>query len=123
MRADCLQEKLILVDVNELLPIPKLVPPEEDQLPNESRRFWHDVTDAIMGKRYNEATNLKQQIEQRQRDKAAERDARKAVWQPRFFTDPLGPNGRPQLTEQGKNVLQRMHERNWHLEETGETGA
>lgn len=105
------------------MPVPKLIPPEEHQLPNESRRFWHDVTEAIVDKRYGDATNLKQQIEQRQRDKAAERDVRKAEWQPRFFTEQLGPRGKPELTQEGRNLLKGMQERNYHLEESGETGA
>ncbi|KAI9684030.1 MAG: hypothetical protein M1822_005857 [Bathelium mastoideum] len=117
------EEKHLIIDVNELMPVPKLIPPEEEQLPNESRRFWHDVTNAIVEKRFGEATHLKQEIEQRQRDKAAEREVRKAVWQPRFFTDPLGPNGKPQLSQEGKNLLNRMQQRNWHLEEASETGA
>ncbi|KAL9096358.1 MAG: hypothetical protein Q9165_001355 [Trypethelium subeluteriae] len=117
------EEKHLLIDVGSLMPVPKIIPPEEQQLPNESRRFWHDVTDAIVGKRYGEATNLKQDIEQRQRDKAAEREARKAEWQPRFFTEQLGPRGKPELTREGRDLLKGMLERQYHLEESRETAA
>ena len=105
------------------MPVPKLIPPEEEQLTNESRRFWHNVTEAIVEKRYSEATTLKQEIEQRQRDKAAEREAIKAVWQPRFFTEQLGPKGKPELTQEGKDLLKGMQEGNWHLKETGGTSV
>lgn len=39
----------------------------------ESRRIWQPVTDAILGKEFGAATKHKQNIEQEQRDRAAER--------------------------------------------------
>ncbi|KAI9687417.1 MAG: hypothetical protein M1820_010454 [Bogoriella megaspora] len=116
-------DKVLLVDVNPLFPVPKIIPPADEQLPNESPRFWQQVTAAITEKRYGDATTLKQQIEQRQRDKTAEREARKAEWRPRFFTEPLAPKGKPELSQEGKDLIKGMQEGNYHLEESKETGA
>jgi hypothetical protein len=117
------EKKQLLIDLLPLMPVPKMVPPEEDQLPNESRVFWKDVTNAIMNKQYGEATKAKQAIEERQREKAAERQVRNEEWKPRFFTEPVGPNGRPELNEEGKEVLKGMQELRFRLKEAVVTGA
>lgn len=101
----------------------KIVPPEKDQLPNESRRFWAEVTQAIVTKQYSQATKLKQELEERQRDKAAERESRNEEWKPRFFTEPLKPEGRPELTEEGRLALKGLQAGDFHLEESVITGA
>ena len=111
------ETKQLLIDLVPLIPVPKAVPPEEHQLSNESRIFWKDVTNAILSKQYGEATKAKQAIEERQREKAAERQARNEQWKPRFFTEPLGPQGRPELTDEGKQVLNGMQELNFYLKE------
>ena len=95
----------------------------EEQLPNESQRFWKDVTAAIKGKQYSLATTLKIQIEDRQRAKAAERKEKETEWQPRFFTGAVTPVGKPELTEDGEIALKGLHEDKWHLEENKELGA
>jgi len=116
-------EKVLLLDLQPLTQIPKLVPPIEKQLPNESQRFWQDVTAAIMSKQYSQATNLKQEIEEKQRQKAAERKAQNREWKPRFFTGAVTPVGRPELTEEGKLALRRLQEDNYELEESNDRGA
>lgn len=121
--ADATDKKQLLVDLVPLMPVPKIVPPEEYQLPNESRIFWKNVTDAIMDKQYGEATKAKQVIEERQREKAAARQARNEQWHPRFFTEPVGPKGRPELTEEGKEVLKGMQELNFRLKEAEVTAS
>ncbi|KAL2059387.1 hypothetical protein ABVK25_000680 [Lepraria finkii] len=63
----------LLIDLKPLFPLPKIIPPLEKQLPNESQRFWASVTAAIKGKQFNEATKLKQELEERQREKANQR--------------------------------------------------
>jgi oxysterol-binding protein-related protein 9/10/11 len=115
--------KHLLVDLTPLLPVPKTVPPEDDQLPNESRRFWKDVTAAILSRQYAEATRVKQALEQRQRDKTEERKARNEEWKPRFFTGAVFPKGRPDLSEEGEAVLRGLQEGHYRLEEAGDTGA
>ncbi|KAF2105951.1 oxysterol-binding protein-like protein [Lophiotrema nucula] len=116
-------EKNLLIDLNPLYPVPKLIPPIEEQLPNESRKFWESVTSAIVNKQYGLATTLKQEIEEKQRAKAAERKAENKDWQPRFFTGALTPVGKPDLTQDGEEALQGLHEGRWTLAENKENGA
>ncbi|KAI9708696.1 MAG: hypothetical protein M1828_002680 [Chrysothrix sp. TS-e1954] len=116
-------DKQLVVDLQPLFPTPKIIPPENDQLPNESRKRWAPVTDAIVNKQYQAATTAKQEIEERQRQKAAERKARNVDWKPRFFTQALGPKGKPELTEDGRDALTRLHNGDWHLERSIDTGA
>lgn len=109
-------EKILLIDLNPLFPIPKTVPPLEEQLPNESRKFWDGVTNAIVNKQYSLATTLKQEIEDKQRKKAAERKETGKEWQPRFFTGAVTPIGRPDLTPDGEEALKRLHEDKYALD-------
>ena len=111
------------MDLNPLFPAQKIVPPMEEQLPNESRKFWAPVTEAITTKQFSKATTEKQVLEERQRTKAAERKARNVEWSPRFFTAATTPAGRPELTEEGKRAVQGLNMRNYHLEPSAETGA
>ncbi|KAL9114167.1 MAG: hypothetical protein Q9227_001939 [Pyrenula ochraceoflavens] len=112
-----------LIDLTPLFPVPKSVPPENEQLPNESRKFWWKVTDAINNKRYGDATKAKQDIEERQREKAAARQAENTEWKPRFFTGTTTPLGKPELSEEGKTALRGMEEGNYKLEENADTAA
>jgi len=116
-------EKILLIDINPLSSIPKIVPSMEEQLPNESRRFWNRVTEAITSKQYSLATNLKHEIEEKQRGKAAERKERNVEWQPRFFTGAVTPPGRPELTEDGEKAVAGLHNGDFLLEENKEYGA
>ncbi|KAF2501013.1 hypothetical protein BU16DRAFT_522072 [Lophium mytilinum] len=116
-------EKLLLIDLNPLFPVAKLVPPIEDQLSNESRKFWAGVTDAILNKQFGLATQLKQELEERQREKAADRKARNSEWQPRFFTGATTPIGKPDLTKDGEDVLKGLHTNNFRLQPNKELGA
>ncbi|UPX19340.1 uncharacterized protein EKO05_0009607 [Ascochyta rabiei] len=116
-------EKHLIIDLNPLFPVPKTVPPIEEQLPNESLKFWEGVTNAIVGRQYNQATTLKTEIEERQRQKAAERKEANKEWQPRFFTGAVTPVGRPDLTKDGEIALKGLHEEKYHLEPNKEYGA
>lgn len=62
-----------LLDLSTLHVIPKVVRPLEKQHPRESRKLWENVTSNLLKKEYSEATRHKIEIEQRQRDEAAER--------------------------------------------------
>jgi hypothetical protein len=117
------QEKHLIIDLNPLFPVPKVVPPMEEQLPNESLKFWEGVTNAIVGRQYNQATTLKTEIEEKQRQKAAERKEANKEWQPRFFTGAVTPVGRPDLTTDGEIALKGLHEQNYKLEPNKEYGA
>lgn len=67
------KEYATLIDLAVLKSIPKTVRPIERQLPYESRKLWKDVTRNLTERKYSEATREKVQIEQKQRDMAAER--------------------------------------------------
>ncbi|PVI07022.1 oxysterol-binding protein-like protein [Periconia macrospinosa] len=116
-------EKHLLLDLNPLYPTPKNIPPLEEQLPNESRKFWENVTNAIVNKQYSLATTLKQEIEENQRNKAAERKTLNKEWQPRFFTGAVTPAGKPDLTKDGEEALKGLHADQYKLEPNKEYGA
>lgn len=67
------EEWMTLLDLSTLHVIPKVVRPLERQEPRESRKLWENVTNNLVKKEYSEATKEKIEIEQRQRDEAADR--------------------------------------------------
>lgn len=87
----------------------------EAQLANESRRFWAPVTEAIQAKQFSLATSAKQEIEERQRSKAADRENRNAEWTPRFFVNPTDPSGRPTLSADGRSALDGLEKGDFKL--------
>lgn len=117
------QDQTLLVDLVPLTQLPKTPPPLPLQLPNESQRFWAAVTTAIKEKRFTEATRLKQELEERQRQKAAQRKEENREWRPRFFKDPITPHGRPDLSAEGRAALDAQLQGEWTLKESEETAA
>ena len=118
-----LQDKRLVVDLQPLWPTPKIIPPENEQLPNESRRCWAPVTEAILSKQFNAATNAKTEIEERQRQKAADRKERNVEWRPRFFSEAVTSNGMPSLTEEGRRAMSALEMGQYHLEASAETAS
>ncbi|KAL4995709.1 hypothetical protein BDV10DRAFT_174215 [Aspergillus recurvatus] len=118
-----MSEPRLLIDIGPLFPVAKTLPPEETQLSNESRKFWSSVTKAILDKRYSQATKLKLEIEDRQRQKAAERQENNEEWKPRFFTGAVTPLGKPALSEEGLKALEGIRTLQYHLEESETKGA
>ncbi|KJX97118.1 oxysterol-binding protein [Zymoseptoria brevis] len=116
-------ERILLMDVSPLLPIPKKCPPEDQQLPNESRKFWGGVTDAIVAKQYGQATQRKTELEERQRERAAERAKEGKEWSPRFFTTVTEKDGRPRVSEVGKKAMEGLQAGDYTLEKPAEYGA
>ncbi|QKX64416.1 uncharacterized protein TRUGW13939_11590 [Talaromyces rugulosus] len=116
-------EQKLIIDLVPLFPSAKVVPPEEQQLSNESRKFWSQVTTSILDKQYGQATKYKQEIEERQREKAAARKERNEDWTPRFFTGAVTPLGKPDLTDEGRKVLALLHKGEYQLEESTTTAA
>ncbi|KAL9624226.1 MAG: hypothetical protein Q9160_001473 [Pyrenula sp. 1 TL-2023] len=112
-----------LIDLTPLFPVPKSAPPEEEQLPNESRKLWSKVTDAILSKQWGQATKEKQDLEERQREKTAERKAQSVEWKPRFFTAATDPIGKPDLTDEGEKALKGLQDGNFKLAENAETST
>ena len=45
------------------------------------------------------------------------------MWKPRFFTGATTPLGKPDLTPEGRDVLNGLQEGRWNLEESEVTGA
>lgn len=86
-------------------------------------RFWAGVTDAITSKQFSKATTIKQEIEEKQREKAKARETAGKVWAPRFFTGVVTPLGKPELTPAGVAALKAVEEGNWELVEAEETAS
>lgn len=66
------------------------------------------MTAAILEKRYTQATNIKQELEERQREKANARKDEGNEWRPRFFKEPITKDGRPHLTPDGEQAIKGM---------------
>ncbi|CAE6482154.1 unnamed protein product [Rhizoctonia solani] len=94
-----------LVDLSNLAVLPKHVRPVEEQLPNESHRLWEHVTKNLLSKNYSEATRVKQNIEQQQRDDTASRKARNEEFVPVYFEQDIS-NGQPVLTAEGRKAVE-----------------
>ncbi|WWD21789.1 hypothetical protein CI109_106277 [Kwoniella shandongensis] len=94
-----------LLDLDLLALIPKDVRPLSQQDEQESRRLWDPVTQQLLSKNWGEATKHKQIIEQKQRDRAAERKAKGEEHQSRYF-EPNYESGKPILTEAGKKAIE-----------------
>ncbi|KAH8120721.1 oxysterol-binding protein family [Phellopilus nigrolimitatus] len=63
----------------------KLVAPEDEQEPNESRRLWSNLTEAILDKNMEAATDAKSAVEDAQREDRRRRDENGDEFVPRFF--------------------------------------
>lgn len=64
---------------------PKWVPPEEDQEANESRRLWQDLTEAIVLKDMERATDAKSNVEDAQREQRRKMEESGQKHVSRFF--------------------------------------
>lgn len=64
---------------------PKWIPPEEEQESNESRRLWHDLTQAIIAKDMEKATEAKSAVEDAQREQRRRMEENHQTHVPRFF--------------------------------------
>ncbi|ORY84445.1 hypothetical protein BCR37DRAFT_378472 [Protomyces lactucae-debilis] len=96
-------ERHVLLDVTDLLPVTKTVPPMEQQQINESRVVWDPVTKAILARDFVQATRNKTEIEDLQRTVAKERAAKEEPFVPVYFQ--VNGDGRPTLTEAGRRTL------------------
>lgn len=117
------KDKILFIDLTPLFPTPKETPALDDQLLNESQRFWKDVTEQIVAKQFSKATSSKQVLEERQREKAAERKAQSKTWRPRFFTGVVDPKSKPELSEEGKKLMVGLSDNSYKLEPPEEYGA
>jgi len=90
--------KEVLFDVESAKIHPKIVAPEEEQDDNESRRLWSKVTNALISRNLDLATDEKTIVEDAQRNEAKMREADGIDWRPRFF-----------LENNGEYVLKESH--------------
>lgn len=95
---------------------PKLLPPDDNQLVNESLQLWGGVTKAIHSKQFSLATTLKQELEEGQREKARERERKNEAWKPVYFEQPTGNGGKPELSDKGRLVLERAQKGDWSMD-------
>ena len=116
-------ERVLLMDVTPLLPVQKKCPPDEQQLPNESRKFWSQVTEYIQSKQFAQATTKKQQLEEKQRQRAQEREQAGKTWHPRFFATVTEKDGRAILSQEGKDAMDGMQKEEYALKPPEEYGA
>lgn len=79
--------------------------------------MWEGVSEAIHAKDYSRATQLKCDIEERQREKAAARVEKRTQWKPYFFEDMSQRIGQPHLSEAGKEALKRLNAGEYKLDE------
>ncbi|KAG0141807.1 hypothetical protein CROQUDRAFT_110242 [Cronartium quercuum f. sp. fusiforme G11] len=99
----------LLIDLSILKPLDKSIKLEQDQEINESRKFWKDLTFLIKSKNFSEATKLKLNIEQTQRDLVKKRENnQKSNFLPKLFDNSIWKeNGKPLLIESGSVALQK----------------
>jgi len=109
-------QQTTIIDIAPLSVAPKVLPPTEQQLPNESLTLWGKVTEAIHAKQFSRATTLKQELEEAQREKARERERKAESWQPVFFVQATDKAGKPALTEKGREVLKRAQLGDWSMD-------
>ncbi|KAG0338239.1 hypothetical protein BG004_007302 [Podila humilis] len=64
---------------------PKIITPEESQEENESRRLWSKLTSALKVNNQDLATEEKSKVEDAQRAKSKDREARAEIHIPRYF--------------------------------------
>lgn len=66
---------------------------------------------------------MKQELEERQREKATQRKEKNVEWKPRFFREAVTLDGRPELTEEGRRALEGLQREDYALVESEVTGA
>lgn len=106
----------MIIDLNPLNVASKILPPKEKQVENESLALWDGVTQAITAKQFSKATTVKQELEEKQREKARERERNNETWQPAFFSQVTDKGGKPDLSDKGRQVLERIQKNDWSLD-------
>ncbi|KAH8174726.1 oxysterol-binding protein [Sarocladium implicatum] len=110
------EDQHVIIDIAPLNVAPKIIPPTEKQAPNESLTLWNGVTKAILSKQFSQATQVKVELEEAQREKARQREKNNETWKPVFFQHATGNNGKPELTEKGQLVLEKAQKAEWDLD-------
>ncbi|KAK4131472.1 hypothetical protein BT67DRAFT_388096 [Trichocladium antarcticum] len=109
------EDQITIIEIAPLSVAPKVLPPPEQQLRNESLQLWGGVTKAILSKQFARATTVKQELEEAQREMAREREKKGKAWKPVFFEQATDKAGKPSLTEKGREVLERAQRGDWDI--------
>lgn len=109
------EARFTIIELAPLHVAPKITPPREKQKEYESLNLWGGVTDAINAKQYSKATQVKQELEERQREKARERERTGEAFKPVFFQQVTGNGGQPELTDKGREVQSRSQRGEWDI--------
>ncbi|GAA5906797.1 OSBP family protein [Sporobolomyces salmoneus] len=100
--------KEVLFDAHNTSVTEKSVTPEAQQQPNESRRLWSKVTQAIKQNDIDAATEAKTEIEDAQRESARLREEKGEKFVPKYFQLSEKGEWRPAFTlPQGEKSAQR----------------
>lgn len=59
---------------------------------------------------------MKQELEEQQREKARARERDNLEWKPAFFSQITDKGGKPELSEKGRELLERIQKDDWNLE-------
>ncbi|KAK6223863.1 hypothetical protein LQW54_000007 [Pestalotiopsis sp. IQ-011] len=110
------EDQTVIIDLNPLNVASKILPPKEKQAESESLALWDGVTQAISAKQFSKATTVKQELEEKQREKARTRERNNETWQPVFFSQVTDKGGKPDLSEKGRQVLDRIQNNDWSLD-------
>ncbi|KAI0148877.1 hypothetical protein BJ166DRAFT_52380 [Pestalotiopsis sp. NC0098] len=110
------EDQTVIIDLNPLNVASKILPPKEKQAESESLALWDGVTQAISAKQFSKATTVKQELEEKQREKARTRERNNEIWQPVFFSQVTDKGGKPDLSEKGRQVLDRIQNNDWSLD-------
>ncbi|KAF9129151.1 hypothetical protein BGW39_004419 [Mortierella sp. 14UC] len=78
-------KKEVLFDAKAARINPKIIAPEHQQEPNESRRLWSKLTGALRVNNQDLATEEKSKVEDAQRASTKEREGREMAHIPRYF--------------------------------------
>ncbi|KAJ2715852.1 hypothetical protein H4R19_000969 [Coemansia spiralis] len=92
-------EERELIDMGALQAADRVVKPLAEQGEHESRRVWEPVAAQMRQGRYGDATRLKREIEDRQRDLAAARTQQGEPFVPALFKPGYAATGRPELLD------------------------
>ncbi|KAI0809019.1 Oxysterol-binding protein [Irpex lacteus] len=92
---------------------PKFVPPEDEQEPNESRRLWSKLTQAIQLKDMDAATEAKTAVEESQRELRRQREESGEEYIPRFFSQNKDGRWIPKFTVPTDPVVAEKAVQEW----------
>ena len=95
--------------------LPSMSPPRSSLL-ERSKHPTSRLLKAILSKQFSQATQVKVELEEAQREKARQREKNNETWKPVFFQHATGNNGKPELTEKGQLVLEKAQKAEWDLD-------